>query len=100
MIRASGASQVDVRIGSPPIVAPCYFGIDMKERKELVANGRTEAEVARVIGADSVRYLSVPGLVESITIRQDGLCLGCLSGRYPVDVPEERRRFQKLLEEF
>jgi len=100
MVRNAGATRVDVRIGCPPIVAPCYFGIDMKERKELVANGRTEEEVAKVIGAESVHYLSLPGLVRSIGIPQEGLCLGCLTGRYPLDVPEERRRFQKSLEEF
>jgi amidophosphoribosyltransferase len=100
MVRKAGAKQVDVRIGCPPIVAPCYFGVDMKERRELVANGRTEAEVAQIIGADSVHYLSIAGLVESLNIPQESLCLGCLTGRYPVEVPAERRRFQKLLEEY
>jgi amidophosphoribosyltransferase len=100
MVRAAGATNVDVRIGCPPIIAPCYFGIDMKERKELVAFDRTEEEVAKIIGAESVRYLSIPGLVEAIGIKREGLCLGCITGRYPVEVPEERRRFQKALEEF
>ena len=100
MVRTAGARQVDVRIGCPPIRAPCYFGIDMKERKELVAHHRTEAEVAEVIGADSVHYLSIPGLVESIRLGSDQLCLGCLTGKYPVEVPEERHRFQKSLAEY
>ena len=100
MVRAAGATNVDVRIGCPPIIAPCYFGVDMKERKALVAFDRTEEEIAQVIGADSVRYLSIPGLVGAVGIRQDGLCLGCLNARYPVEVPEERVRFQKSLEEF
>ena len=100
MVRSAGASRVDVRIACPPIVAPCYFGIDMKDRRELVASGRTEAEVAEKIGAETVRYLSITGLVESIQIPESGLCLGCLTGRYPVEVPEEHRRFQKSLEEF
>ena len=100
MVRGAGATRVDVRIGCPPIIAPCYFGVDMKDRKELVASGRTEEEVARVIGADSVHYLSMAGLVDSIGMKQENLCLGCLSGRYPVEVPEEHRRFQKLIEEF
>ncbi len=100
MVRGAGAKKVDVRIGCPPIVAPCYFGIDMKERKELVAAGKTEEEVAQAIGADSVHYLSIPGLVESIALAEGNLCLGCLTARYPVEVPEERRRFQKQLEEF
>ncbi|HEV2166456.1 MAG TPA: amidophosphoribosyltransferase [Thermoplasmata archaeon] len=100
MVRAAGAKRVDVRIGCPPIIAPCYFGVDMKERKELVANGRSEAEVAKVVGADSVHYLSMGGLVEALGLPQESLCLGCLTGRYPVEVPAERRRFQKLLEEY
>ena len=100
MVRSAGATKVDVRIGCPPIVAPCYFGIDMKERKELVASGRTEDQVAQAVGADSVHYLSIPGLVDSVGLPEGSLCLGCLTARYPVDVPEERRRFQKSLEEF
>jgi amidophosphoribosyltransferase len=100
MVREAGATHIDVRIGCPPIVAPCYFGIDMKDRKELIANGRTEDEIAQLIGAESVHYLSLPGLVEAIGVPQDNLCLGCLTGRYPLDVPEERRRFQKSLAEF
>lgn len=100
MVRSAGAKQVDVRIGCPPIVAPCYFGIDMKERKELVANGRSEAEVAKIVGADSVHYLSIDGLVEALSMPKESLCMGCLTGRYPVEVPAERRRFQKLLEEY
>ena len=100
MVRSAGASRVDVRIGCPPIVAPCYFGVDMKDRRDLVASGRTEAQVAEKVGADSVRYLSMAGLVESIQMPETGLCLGCLTARYPVEVPEEHRRFQKSLEEY
>ncbi|MGI0054664.1 MAG: amidophosphoribosyltransferase [Thermoplasmata archaeon] len=100
MVRTAGASRVDVRIGCPPIRAPCYFGIDMKDRKQLAAAGRTEEEVATLIGADSLHYLSIDGLVESIGLRKEELCLGCLTGSYPVEVPEERHRFQRSLEEF
>ena len=100
MVRNAGATRVDVRIGCPPIRAPCYFGIDMKERKELVAHNRTPEEIAAIIGADSVHYLSIPGLVDSIGLRYEELCLGCLTGKYPVEVPEERHRFQKSLKEF
>jgi amidophosphoribosyltransferase len=100
MVRSAGATQVDVRVGCPPIRAPCYFGVDMKERKELVAHGRDDAGVAAVVGADSVRYLSIPGLVESVGLPGDRLCLGCLTERYPVEVPEEHHRYQKSLSEF
>jgi len=100
MVRAAGATKVDVRVGCPPIRAPCYFGVDMKDRQQLVASSRSDEEVARVVGADSVHYLSMAGLVESITLPAESLCLGCLTGKYPVDVPEEHHRFQKSLEEF
>ncbi|HTT17278.1 MAG TPA: amidophosphoribosyltransferase [Thermoplasmata archaeon] len=100
MVRGAGASRVDVRVGCPPIRAPCYFGVDMKERKELVAHGRDEAQVATAIGADSVHYLSIAGLVEAVGLPEGQLCLGCLTGKYPVEVPEERHRFQKSLAEF
>ena len=100
MVRGAGATRVEVRIGCPPIRAPCYFGIDMKERKELVAHNRSEDEIARTVGADSVHYLSIPGLVGSIGLKEGELCLGCLTGKYPVEVPEERHRFQKSLGEF
>jgi len=100
MVRAAGASRIDVRIGCPPIRAPCYFGVDMKERKELIAFGREAPEIAHLIGADSVAYLSIPGLVEAIGLKGESLCLGCLTGKYPVEVPEERHRFQKSLTEF
>jgi amidophosphoribosyltransferase len=100
MVRQAGATNVDIRIGCPPIIAPCYFGIDMKDRRELVANERSEAQVAEAVGADTVHYISIPGLVDSIGLQGDSLCLGCLTARYPVDVPEERHRFQKSLTEF
>ena len=100
MVRGAGAAHVDVRVACPPIRAPCYFGIDMKDRRQLIAHGREEEDVARLIGADSVHYVSIEGLVESIGLSAEELCLGCLTGRYPVEVPEERHRFQKSLAEF
>ena len=72
----------------------------MKDRRQLVAYNRTPEEVAGVIGADSVHYLSIAGLVEAIGLKAEALCLGCLTGKYPVEVPEERHRFQKSLAEF
>jgi amidophosphoribosyltransferase len=99
MVRDAGARQVHLRVGCPPIVAPCYFGIDMKERKELVAHDRTEEEVGKLLGADSLSYLSIPGLMESIGLPKS-LCTGCLTGKYPVDIPQEHQRFQRQLTDF
>ncbi|MBP1908713.1 amidophosphoribosyltransferase [Methanolobus bombayensis] len=101
MVRNAGATEVHARIGSPPIIAPCYLGIDMASREELIAAHKTIKGVEAVIDADSLGYLSVDGLVESIGIDRDDLCLGCLTGAYPVEIPGEdmcQRRQLKLNE--
>lgn len=85
MVRKAGAKEVHLRIGSPKIISPCFYGIDMPTKEELIANSkRTEEEIANHINADSVGYLSIEGLVKAIG-RKD-LCLACLSGKYPTDV--------------
>ncbi|HEX9710132.1 MAG TPA: amidophosphoribosyltransferase [Candidatus Thermoplasmatota archaeon] len=96
-VRHAGAREVHVRIGCPPVVAPCYLGIDMKSRLQFIANGRTTAEIAEVIGADTLHYLSIEGLVECIGMAKDDLCLGCITAEYPVEIPGERYRFQRTL---
>jgi amidophosphoribosyltransferase len=101
MVRNAGATEVHARIGSPPIIAPCYLGIDMASREELIAAHKTIQGVEAVINADSLGYLSVDGLVESIGIERDHLCVGCLTGAYPVEIPGEdmcQRRQLKLNE--
>ncbi|UCF09059.1 MAG: amidophosphoribosyltransferase [Thermoplasmata archaeon] len=100
ILRDAGTEEVHVRIGCPPIVAPCYFGIDMKTRDQFIAHSRTVPEIAKTIGADSLGYLSIDRLVECIGIVKNDLCLGCLTGAYPVAVPGEKHRFQKSLEGF
>ncbi|MCD4817054.1 MAG: amidophosphoribosyltransferase, partial [Methanosarcinales archaeon] len=89
MVRKAGAEEVHMRIGSPPIMSPCYLGIDMATRDELVAAHKTVAGVEAVINADSLGYVSVEGLVEAVGIPEDDLCLGCLTGVYPVEIPGE-----------
>ena len=100
MVRMAGATEVHVRVGCPPIVAPCYFGIDMKDRRDLIAFERSPKEIAGIIGADSVAYLSMAGLVHAIDKKENALCVGCLVGKYPVSVPQEHRRLQKSLVDF
>jgi amidophosphoribosyltransferase len=96
-VRTAGATQIHVRIGCPPVIAPCYLGIDMKSRLQFIANGRTVDEIASIIGADSLHYLSVDGLVECIQKDRADLCLGCITEEYPVEIPGERMRFQSTL---
>lgn len=90
MVRKAGAEAVHVRIGSPPILAPCYLGIDMASREELIAAHKTVAGVEAVINADSLGYVSHKGLVEAIGIPEENLCMGCLTGIYPVEIPGEK----------
>ncbi len=77
------------RIGSPPIVAPCYMGIDMATREELIAAPKTVAGVEAVINADSLGYISHDGLVRAIGVPREQLCMGCLTGVYPIEIPGE-----------
>ncbi|VVB53392.1 Glutamine--fructose-6-phosphate aminotransferase [isomerizing] [uncultured archaeon] len=100
MIRKSGTREIHMRVASPPIISPCYLGIDMATREELIAAHKTVKGVEALINADSLGYLSIDGLVESIGIPVDDLCLGCLSGIYPVEIPGEKciKRQLKLSE--
>jgi len=100
LIRKSGTREVHMRVASPPIISPCYLGIDMATREELVAAHKAVKGVEALINADSLGYLSIDGLVRSIGIPMDDLCLGCLSGIYPVEIPGERcaKRQLKLSE--
>ncbi|MEM0353356.1 MAG: amidophosphoribosyltransferase, partial [Archaeoglobaceae archaeon] len=90
MLKKSGAKEVHFRVGSPPIIAPCYFGIDMKTREELVASKHSIEEIRRIIGVESLSYLSLSGLLASLKkLGGEGFCTACLTSRYPVPVPGE-----------
>ncbi|MEM1578300.1 MAG: amidophosphoribosyltransferase [Archaeoglobaceae archaeon] len=90
MIKKAGAKEVHLRVGSPPIIAPCYFGIDMKTREELVAAKHSVEEIREIVGADTLQYLSLHGLLTALKkIGGKGFCIACLTGRYPVFVPGE-----------
>lgn len=98
MTRRAGAKEVHVRIGCPPVIAPCYYGIDMKTREQFAAVNRTFEDIARLITADSVGYTSIKGLVEALGIDENDLCMACINAEYPTNIPGERMRFQKQLE--
>ena len=86
LLRRAGAREVHVRIAIPPIVSPCYFGVDMATKWELIAANKTVEEIRQHIGADSLGYLSLPGLMKAIGLGQDRLCNACFTGKYPIDV--------------
>src|SRR3546814_9140697 len=81
MLREAGAREVHVRISSPPVKWPCFYGIDFATRVELIANGLTDDQICRSIGADSLGYVSLDGLVASTQIPNDELCRACFDGR-------------------
>jgi amidophosphoribosyltransferase len=88
MLREAGASEVHMRITSPPIRWPCFYGIDMSTREELVAASMGVEEIREFIGADSLAYLSLPSLVEATGAPADTFCRACFDGRYPIPIPE------------
>lgn len=97
LARDAGAEEVHVRIGSPPIVSPCYLGVDINTQENLVAADSDVDGIRKHIGADSLAYLSREGLVESIGMDRSDLCMGCLTGQYPVDIAGEEHRAQETL---
>ncbi len=90
MLREAGAAEVHVRIASPPVQWPCFFGIDFATRAELIAPGLSEEEICRSIGADSLAYISLEGLVASVGRPMKKLCRACFDGNYPVPIPADR----------
>ncbi|MDE3132057.1 MAG: amidophosphoribosyltransferase [Acidobacteriota bacterium] len=89
MLREAGAAQIHLRISSPPIKHPCHYGIDMSEREEMIAHDRSVEEICRLIGADSLHYLSLEGVYEAVQGRRSMHCDACFSGDYPLAGTED-----------
>ena len=86
MLREAGALEVHVRISSPPVKWPCFYGIDFATRAELIANGLDADEIAASVGADSLGYISLEGMVEATgQTSEERLCQACFTGEYPID---------------
>ena len=91
MLREAGAAEVHVRISSPPVAWPCFYGIDFARRDELIAGRESVAEIRASIGADSLGYVSLEGLIAATTVPAGRLCHACFDGRYPIPVAEAER---------
>jgi len=89
LLRKAGAKEVHMRICAPPIRYPCFFGVDMATRRELIAARKTVPEIKDFIGADSLGYLSIDGLIKAVALPKDIFCLACFTGNYPLPVQLE-----------
>jgi amidophosphoribosyltransferase len=98
MLREAGAREIHVRISSPPVEWPCYYGIDFASRAELIASGLEIEEIRRSIGSDSLSYVSMEGLIAATTIDENKLCTACFTGTYPIAVPADMSEGKMRLE--
>lgn len=102
MLREAGAAEVHVRITAPPYRYPCFYGIDTGNPGELIAANMDVDAIRRKIGADTLGYLSLRGLIRAVQLSREHMCMACLDGRYPIALPEEslaKNVFEALLEE-
>ena len=103
LLKEAGATEVHVAIGSPALAYPCFYGIDIQTRKELIAANHTVEEIREIIGADSLTYLSIDGLIDSIGIDTDepngGLCVDYFTGKYSTPLYDYEKSYLESLEE-
>jgi amidophosphoribosyltransferase len=96
MVKAAGAKEVHMRISCPPTISPCFYGIDTPRRSELIAATHTLDEIKKYIGADSVGYLSLEGLLSAVGTRRTSYCTSCYTGQYPVAFPSNEAAYLQL----
>jgi amidophosphoribosyltransferase len=96
MVRAAGASEVHLRISCPPTISPCFYGVDTPKRAELIAATHSLEEIRRYIGADSLGYLSLEGMLESVGSTRSSYCTSCYTGKYPVAFPQNEAAYLQL----
>ncbi len=94
MVRAAGATEVHMRVSSPPVTGPCYYGIDTPNREDLIAANLTVDEIAQHIGVDSLGYLSLEGMLNAVPDGPDGFCHACFSGDYPTPPPTDPEKLR------
>ena len=96
MVRAAGATEVHVRISCPPTISPCFYGVDTPSRSELIAATHSLEEITTYLGADSVGYLSIDGLLSAVGRERDSYCTSCYTGHYPVSFPHDEATYLQL----
>lgn len=98
LLRESGAKEVHMRITSPPVVWPCFYGIDTDTQEQLIAATHSVEEIRQHIGADSLAYLSLEGMVKATGAPMESFCLACFDGKYPIEIPQTVREGKLALE--
>jgi amidophosphoribosyltransferase len=93
LLRQAGAAEVHMRVASPPLMHPCFMGVDMATRQELIAADKSVAQIGAYIGVDSLRYLSIDGMEGAISRPLEGHCSACFSGDYPLHLEEDVNKF-------
>jgi len=96
MVRAAGASEVHLRISCPPTISPCFYGVDTPQRSELIGATHSIEEIRRFIGADSLGYLSLEGMLSAVGSEQKHYCTSCYTGEYPVAFPSNQTQYLQL----
>jgi amidophosphoribosyltransferase len=96
MVRAAGAREVHLRISCPPTVSPCFYGVDTPRRSELIAATHTLEEIRKYVGADSLGYLSLEGLLTAVGQSRPNYCTSCYTGQYPVAFPRDKSAYLQL----
>jgi amidophosphoribosyltransferase len=98
LLRKAGAAEVHVRISAPPIFHPCFYGIDTQIETELIAARSSVAEIREFLGADSLGYLSIQGVLAGLDLPYERFCFACFDGRYPEPVPYDATSHKFVLE--
>ena len=96
MVRAAGAREVHVRISCPPTISPCFYGVDTPRKAELIAATHSLEEIREYLGADSVAYLSIEGLLSAVGAQRGSYCTSCYTGVYPVEIPRDEASYLQL----
>ncbi|KPQ35545.1 MAG: amidophosphoribosyltransferase PurF [Phormidesmis priestleyi Ana] len=98
MLYDAGAIEVHMRISSPPVTHPCFYGIDTDSQDNLIAATKTVEEIGQQLGADSLAYLSWEGMLEETNVNTDSFCSACFTGDYPIDIPAQVKTSKLMLE--
>ena len=89
MVRDAGSKEVHIRVSSPPIISPCYYGMDFPTKEELIANNKSVEEIRQFLNVDSLEYFSLEGLLDSVENGKTHFCTACFSGEYPIPLKED-----------